>query len=224
MKLIVWQGLWSYTFDASAQTITLTGLPTLTLDSLVLITNMTDNEIIYQFNSSSKWGSISGNVITLDYDTTSMSDADDLQIILSMIDIDTDYDLKAKRGLNINPEYAQYTDWVNLVTAQDLTASYADFGSEIDCRWYNRLGVWITYDVNDSENVKLKALAKYESAGSIEAEFTDNEETLWTTSASDGSMYIEFDIWTIPYIQLQWIAWTVGATAGDLTIVYNLKY
>lgn len=72
----------SYTFDASAQTITLSGLPTLTIEQVLLVTNVKDNanEVIYQFDLPTKSGTISGNVITLVFDTTSMADTDPLQI------------------------------------------------------------------------------------------------------------------------------------------------
>jgi hypothetical protein len=72
----------SYTFDASAKTVTLTGFPTLTIEQILLITNVTStkNEIIYQFDQTAKAGTISGNVITLVFDTTTMADTDDLQI------------------------------------------------------------------------------------------------------------------------------------------------
>lgn len=68
-----------YTFDASAQTITSNEFNR--LNTIALITNVTAGEIIYQFNSATKGGSISGNILTLDHDTTLMADTDELQII-----------------------------------------------------------------------------------------------------------------------------------------------
>jgi len=62
-----------------------------------------------------------------------MSDGDVLGISLAYNAV-TDYSLKADKVFEINPEQEQYTDPVTLVTAQDLTAAYADFGGEIDCR------------------------------------------------------------------------------------------
>lgn len=119
----------------------------------------------------------------------------------------------------------QYTDAETLVTAQDLTAAYADFGSEIDMRGYNRLGVYIVTDINDSEDVDLKVLGKHESGGTDEYEIDGiSVKTLWTTGASDGKVYYEFDVGTIPFIQLQAIAGTLGVTAGDLTIVIDKKW
>lgn len=76
MKILVT----SYTFDASAKTITFTGYGSISLESVLLITNVTDNIIIYNFAAVGKGGTVATNVLTLDYDTTSMDDADDLQI------------------------------------------------------------------------------------------------------------------------------------------------
>lgn len=118
-----------------------------------------------------------------------------------------------------NPITSQYTTAVEIVTAQDLTGSYADYGAEIDMRGYNKLGIYIIGDVNDSENVYLKALGKHTSAGSDEYEVDGfSVKTLWTTGASDFKKYYEFEVGAIPFIQLQAYAGTVGGTAGDLTI------
>lgn len=70
----------NYTFNASAKTITFLNYPSISLDGLLLVTNTTDNIIIYNFASAGKGGTVSGNVLTLDYDTTSMDNSDNLQI------------------------------------------------------------------------------------------------------------------------------------------------
>ena len=70
----------NYTFDASAKTITILCDCNFTLDKLLVITNVTDGVIIYNFADSNLTGSITGNIITLSYDTTPMSDTDILQI------------------------------------------------------------------------------------------------------------------------------------------------
>lgn len=213
-----------YTFDASEKTITFTGLGTVNLEQVEQIVNITDNIVIYNPNISGLGGTISTNVLTLDYDTTSMSDGDTLLIKLKYNNSE-DYSTSAKIVHVLNPDYGHYTGPEPLVSAQDLTASYADFGSEIDMRGYNRLGVYITTDVNDSENVDLKVLGKHESGGADEYEIDGiSVITLWTTGASDSKIYYEFDVGTIPFIQLQAVAGTVGTTAGDLTIVIDKKW
>ena len=80
MKQLIGKDVGAYTFDAVAKTVTITGLDRLVLEDVLLITNVTDNLIIYQFNEATKGGSIAANVITLTYDTTSMSNTDRLQI------------------------------------------------------------------------------------------------------------------------------------------------
>jgi hypothetical protein len=72
----------NYTFSASAKQVTLTDYPSLKLDQILLITNVTDNIIIYNFADPTAGGTLAGNVLTLLYNTTSMSDSDRLQIFI----------------------------------------------------------------------------------------------------------------------------------------------
>ena len=76
MKALVTQ----YTFDKTAKTVTLTGHSSVDLAGLLLITNVTDGQIIYNFADPSIGATVSGNVVTLEYDTSSMDNSDDLQI------------------------------------------------------------------------------------------------------------------------------------------------
>lgn len=71
----------NYVFDASAKTITFADGLSLRLEGFQLITHLTSGAVIYQFNSAAKGGSLSGQVLTLDYDTTALADSDPLQII-----------------------------------------------------------------------------------------------------------------------------------------------
>lgn len=50
------------------------------LSQLLLITNVSTNTIIYNFANNTQGGTLSDNVLTLTYDTTSMSAGDSLQI------------------------------------------------------------------------------------------------------------------------------------------------
>jgi len=76
----------TYTFNPTAKTVTFSGLSQqVTLANILLITNVTANIIIYNFASSTT-GAVSfvNNVLTLDYDTTSMSATDVLQIYIDV--------------------------------------------------------------------------------------------------------------------------------------------
>lgn len=72
----------NYTFDASTKKVTFNTTDTVTLEKLLIITNVTTNTIIYNFADPLTGGTVLNNVLTLDYDTTGMSDNDKLQIFL----------------------------------------------------------------------------------------------------------------------------------------------
>jgi len=80
--------IYNYTFDASAQTIKIKG--NYTLRTLILITNVTDGILIYNFAdptagaTTSYDSALDETTITLEYDTTSMSDSDEIQILLDV--------------------------------------------------------------------------------------------------------------------------------------------
>ena len=69
-----------YTFNPSAKQITFTGLSSITLDGVLLITNVLNNTIIYNFADSTMGGTVSGNILTLAYNTTGMGATDPLMI------------------------------------------------------------------------------------------------------------------------------------------------
>ena len=154
-------------------------------------------------------------------DIKSIATTDTLPVETSGYDATTD-------GINtnqLNAIYTRYTDAEVLETAQDLTASYADFGAEIDMRGFNRIGLFIVTDVNNSEDVDLKVLGKSTAGGTFEYEIDGTDVVrIWSGTGTDAAIYYEFDVGTIPFIQLQIKAGTVGATAGDLTADINKKW
>lgn len=72
----------SYTFDPANQQVILTDLADLSLNQVLLITNVTTGTIIYNFADPAKTGSITGNVLTLTYDVSSMNASDILMIYI----------------------------------------------------------------------------------------------------------------------------------------------
>ena len=70
----------NYSFDASEGTVVFSDFASISLNRVLLITNLADNIIIYNFAGLGKGGSASGNTLTLAYDTDLMDDADLLQI------------------------------------------------------------------------------------------------------------------------------------------------
>lgn len=73
-----------YTFNAATKQITFNTTDVVSLNQVLVITNVTDNVIIYNFADPAKGGTIANNVLTLTFDTTAMSDTDSLQIFLDL--------------------------------------------------------------------------------------------------------------------------------------------
>ena len=91
-----------YTFDASAQTITLTGFPTILESQIASVINLTEDITICSPGTTDLGCSISSNVITLDYDTTAMADGDTLSIKLEYNNSE-DYSSSSKIVSELSP-------------------------------------------------------------------------------------------------------------------------
>ena len=79
----------NYVFNAVAKTVTFTDFATISLESILLITNVTGtrNTIIYQLTDPLKGGTVAGNVLTLASNTTGQTDADKLNIVFEDFNI-----------------------------------------------------------------------------------------------------------------------------------------
>lgn len=112
-------------------------------------------------------------------------------------------------------------------SAQAFTTSWVDLGDEIEMRGYNTMGLWITLDINDTLNPRIRALAKLDTGGtkeylfqikSVSASDTKIEANYFEWNA-DADMETFFDIETgghVPMIQLQIQCGTVGVAAGQI--------
>ena len=72
----------NYSFNASTGQVTFNDFVTtgITLDNVLIITNVTSNVIIYNFADPTTGGTVSKNVLTLTYNTSTMSNTDKLMI------------------------------------------------------------------------------------------------------------------------------------------------
>ena len=84
MKQLIGTDVGSYIFNPAAKTITLVNVPPINLEQLLTITNTTDGIMIYCFADLSLGGSEANNVITVSYDTTTMSSTDNLQVFIDL--------------------------------------------------------------------------------------------------------------------------------------------
>lgn len=69
-----------YSFNAATRQVKFTDF--IDLKDLLLITNIADNTIIYNFACSGFGGTLTERILTLEYDTTSMSNDDILQVVM----------------------------------------------------------------------------------------------------------------------------------------------
>jgi hypothetical protein len=70
-----------YTFNPTLKQIKFPDNVELRKESLIIITNVTSNVIIYQFTEPTLGGTINGQTLTLTYNTAAMAATDSLQII-----------------------------------------------------------------------------------------------------------------------------------------------
>lgn len=70
----------SYIFSPSGRTVTLPDFDSIDLSRLALITNVTTGQFLFNFADQTLGATVSGNVITLEHDTSSMSSTDKLRI------------------------------------------------------------------------------------------------------------------------------------------------
>jgi hypothetical protein len=112
MKAIVGNYLSSsYIFDASAKTVTISWIDNFNTNSLLAIINNTTWDIIFQPNLSWKLATIVWDIITLQYDTSFMSDTDILQIF---IEIDWNIKITNPDWSNINSPSTNYlVAWID---------------------------------------------------------------------------------------------------------------
>jgi len=103
----------TYTFSASAKTVTFTELDSIALERILLITNTTRNIIIYNFADPTKGGTIETNVLTLATSTAGMADTDKLNIVYDEAPRDITYERNV-----VGTQRSFFKDGINTSIAQ----------------------------------------------------------------------------------------------------------
>ena len=116
-------------------------------------------------------------------------------------------------------------------TPQNLTGAWADLGDEIKVNDYRKATLWLTLDINDSLNARVKMLVKHSEAGG--EEYNVPIKTISQSDVKIEALYYElnddldqlialtFELDnTYEYIQFQAMAGTPGASAGQFDKVY----
>ena len=118
--------------------------------------------------------------------------------------------LKVISGVSAIPEV--------LVTAQDLTASYANLGSAINMDGFSTLGIKLSADTNASEDGFIQVLGMMTASDTPFEIDALSVETLWTgTATPDFTKYYEFETGVLPFVIVQGKTSIVNAVAAYLT-------
>jgi len=111
--------------------------------------------------------------------------------------------------------------------AQDFTTSWADLGSELDMKGFSKMGIFIELDVNSGQNMRIRALAKLDPAGTneynlpirsinasdvkVEPEYTE------FNIDGDANYFLEVNTFGLaPYVQLQVMVGTDGGANAQV--------
>ena len=84
MKQLIGHDIGSYVFNPAARTITLVQVPSVSLDQILTIVNVTSGIMIFCFADPTLGGSESNNIITVNYNTSTMAATDSLQIYIDL--------------------------------------------------------------------------------------------------------------------------------------------
>ena len=73
----------SYNFNARSKTVSFLLPLVLKKENILMVLNLKENTVIYNFADNTEGGTYSNGILTLDHDTTLMSNSDDLMVIIS---------------------------------------------------------------------------------------------------------------------------------------------
>ena len=161
----------NYIFDPAARTITLPDFPFVSIERLGVITHAPTRTMLYQFNEPALGATVSGNVITLAYDTSNMSSSDRLRIDY---DDGTDFGMliatnpslrtfRTQNGYTMIPNF--YFDWysytienanteVDLIPAQ-YVPNFASWRVSLRGAWTGTIKFYISDNGSNWDPINL---------------------------------------------------------------------
>lgn len=105
-------------------------------------------------------------------------------------------------------------------SAQAFTDAWADLGGEINCFDKDRISLWLTLDVNDDSDLRVRALALHTSGGTEHyfpiatvgtSDIAVEDEYIEFTNDGDESYVLQWELnKVIPFIQFQVMRGTDG--------------
>lgn len=116
-------------------------------------------------------------------------------------------------------------------SAQTFSTTWIDLGPELLVAPASEIGLWLNVTISDTQNARVRALAKHTGAGADEYVLPILTESASAINVQDE--YVELDddadqkmilFWptkrVLVYVQFQISAGTVGTTAGQIESAY----
>ncbi len=121
-----------------------------------------------------------------------------------------------------------------VASAQNFTGAWSDLGPEIDCRGFAQIALYVSIDINDTEDARIRALAKHTLDDSDEycfpiatassSDIAIEDEYVELTDDADQKLILQWETNNVvPWIQFQIEAGTVGGSAGNVASAYAVK-
>jgi hypothetical protein len=167
----------NYTFNASDREITFTDYVSIDLNGILIIVNVTDNIIIYNFAVSGLGGTVTDNILTLEYDTSGFSNTDDLLIYYDDLTITQEVEVN-----NLPADYATLNKQDELLEIFSLEKYKFTNATDIENVTYigaiDGDGNWLIKKIDkDDENLTKYAVESNNPT-------YDNYVSAWTDKAS----------------------------------------
>lgn len=153
----------NYVFNKTSKTVTFSDFAAVVLERLLVITNVTRNTMIYLFTDPTLGGTVTGNTLTLTFDTSAMANTDKLQIFYETADtpaLDTtaqtvNVSVQALTDMvGLLKRIAQYTESLEVTdSAQRLRVDVDTFGPALLNNTF--LGVAIQQDAASGGVIRL---------------------------------------------------------------------
>jgi len=207
--------------NTSSTTITLSGLPfTITDDSQIAYirfvpTGGSGARVLVNGLNGITITEASG-VLTVNGAGTPFAGSDLYEVGINGPSKAYDLSLDSQKTIEQAPVWTRYTDKEDLIASAQAIENIANnLGAEIDMRGYNKLGLWLTLDINSSTDVKIRILHKHTSGGAEEfREIYLGSPAANTTTinlndyefAADTDQLVKFVIdvdLTTPFVQIQ---------------------
>jgi hypothetical protein len=127
-----------------------------------------------------------------------------------------------RRIPSIENMWEQFTVAEELVASINVSDSYSNVGDPVNMQGYTRAGIYVDYTPNDSLtlNIKIVGLSSLDS-GEYELY---GVRTRQIDDTGHSKIYFEFDIGTLPYIQIKTKVDSLGSSPGELTVNISKKW